>query len=414
MKIIIRLSTYLLVYLLTGILVMSSNEINSRSIVYSVLKPIQIFHNAITLVKNDGIDGFFKEFRHPFVRDYYRDDVINLLTQDVFIAKVDLNYKIVVKNLKTDSIVNTIDIKNFLVPKDLEDHYPIKLARINSSKWAFMIENGFYLYQYSVATNELIKTRLPGFSHHAIEVFNEKVVVMTAKNINRLTEYSNPLDENPSDSISDQGYVVVNQEGNIEEEFWISNHIDELDSAVNLNSIVSHTWQSNDPFHLNDVEVVILDSCNGQFKNGDILLSSRNTSSLIHVRDKRIINCYTGDWNFQHDVDVLDCNRLSIFDNNSAGCYVGIKSPQSRLGVLDFSRDILSESYMYDDGTISSTNQGKVTRIGDLTIVENQNQNNYLIFQKSKLIYRSPYWYDKELGLVLRPTWDVFFVAEFN
>lgn len=80
----------------------------------------------------------------------------------------------------------------------------------------------------------------------------------------------------------------------------------------------------NDPYHLNDIEPVLQDS--GFFKKGDILVSIKNSHSILHYRpgNDSIIKCIQGPFTYQHDVDVLDGNRISIFNNNM---YPGYKKP---------------------------------------------------------------------------------------
>ena len=73
----------------------------------------------------------------------------------------------------------------------------------------------------------------------------------------------------------------------------------------------------NDPIHLNDIQPVNFD---GEFwKKGDVFLSLRHQSMVLLYRPStnEIIWKGTGPFFHQHDVDILDNHRISIFNNNS-------------------------------------------------------------------------------------------------
>ena len=72
-----------------------------------------------------------------------------------------------------------------------------------------------------------------------------------------------------------------------------------------------------DPIHLNDIEPTFSDT--NFWKKGDIFLSSRHLSAIIHFRPStnKVINYITGPFSQQHDVDVVSDREISIFDNNN-------------------------------------------------------------------------------------------------
>ena len=72
-----------------------------------------------------------------------------------------------------------------------------------------------------------------------------------------------------------------------------------------------------DPIHLNDIQPVNFD---GEFwKKGDVFLSLRHQSMILLYRPStnEIIWKGTGPFFHQHDIDILDNHRISIFNNNS-------------------------------------------------------------------------------------------------
>jgi hypothetical protein len=71
-----------------------------------------------------------------------------------------------------------------------------------------------------------------------------------------------------------------------------------------------------DPIHLNDIEPVLSDG--PYWKQGDVFLSLRNLSMVIHYRPStdKAINIIYGDFYNQHDVDIISDKEVSIFNNN--------------------------------------------------------------------------------------------------
>jgi hypothetical protein len=73
----------------------------------------------------------------------------------------------------------------------------------------------------------------------------------------------------------------------------------------------------NDPIHMNDIEPVLQDG--PYWRKGDLFMSMRNLSliALYRPSEGRIVWSQEGPWMAQHDVDVLDDHRISVFSNNA-------------------------------------------------------------------------------------------------
>ena len=76
------------------------------------------------------------------------------------------------------------------------------------------------------------------------------------------------------------------------------------------------TSYEEDPIHLNDIQPVNYDTI--YWKKGDVFLSIRNQSMVLLYRPStnKIIWKGVGSFFRQHDVDILDNTRISIFNNN--------------------------------------------------------------------------------------------------
>lgn len=74
----------------------------------------------------------------------------------------------------------------------------------------------------------------------------------------------------------------------------------------------------SDPIHLNDIEPA-LNSTN-YWEKGDIFLSIRHQSSILHYRPStnEVINYIQGPFFMQHDVDIISDKEISIFNNNNS------------------------------------------------------------------------------------------------
>lgn len=81
--------------------------------------------------------------------------------------------------------------------------------------------------------------------------------------------------------------------------------------------VYGHATYEPNPIHLNDIEPVMADG--PHWKKGDLFLSLRSPSMVILYRPStnKIIWSQSGPWLHQHDVDILDEHRISVFDNAS-------------------------------------------------------------------------------------------------
>ena len=73
---------------------------------------------------------------------------------------------------------------------------------------------------------------------------------------------------------------------------------------------------TGDPLHLNDIQPAFSDT--PFWNTGDLFLSLRNISVIIHYRPStnEVINVIRGPFSMQHDVNILDDESITIFDNN--------------------------------------------------------------------------------------------------
>ncbi len=130
-----------------------------------------------------------------------------------------------------------------------------------------------------------------------------------------------------------------------------------------------------DPVHLNEIQPVNKD---GTFwKKGDVFLSLAHQSMIILYRPEsnRIIWVETGKTFKQHDVNILDDHRITIFNNNSKFFYNGRRVDRhNEIMVYDFKTDTyssyLKKSMIREDVRTLSEGRGRVLPNGDLLVQE--------------------------------------------
>ena len=118
------------------------------------------------------------------------------------------------------------------------------------------------------------------------------------------------------EDFGDDSIVMLSSKGDILFEKSVSQIFIENGLEYLLFSVGKRMF-NNDPIHLNDIQPVNSD---GKFwKKGDVFLSLRHQSMIILYRPStnKIIWKGTGPFFHQHDVDILDDHRISIFNNNS-------------------------------------------------------------------------------------------------
>jgi len=132
---------------------------------------------------------------------------------------------------------------------------------------------------------------------------------------------------------------------------------------------------SNDPIHLNDIQPVNFD---GRFwKKGDLFLSLRHQSMIFLYRpsSNKIIWKGLGPFFHQHDVDILDDSRISIFNNNSKNFEGGdVVDGHNEVIIFDFSTNeysqYLKESLIKNDVRTVTQGRSEILPNGELFIEE--------------------------------------------
>jgi len=132
---------------------------------------------------------------------------------------------------------------------------------------------------------------------------------------------------------------------------------------------------TRDPIHLNDIQPVEKDT--KYWKKGDVFLSLRHQSMILLYRPKTNEIIWKSTWEFyhQHDVDILDDSRISIFVNNSKNTFSGdIVDGNNRVVIYDFETEkysyYLNESLKKEDVRTTTDGRSEILNNNDLFIEE--------------------------------------------
>ena len=130
-----------------------------------------------------------------------------------------------------------------------------------------------------------------------------------------------------------------------------------------------------DPIHLNDIQPVNADG--KHWKKGDVFLSLRHQSMVLLYRPttNEIIWKGIGPFFHQHDVDIIDDHRISIFNNNSKYFVDGdTVDSHNEVIIYDFETDTyssyLKDSLFENDVRTITEGRGQILPNGDLFIEE--------------------------------------------
>ncbi len=132
---------------------------------------------------------------------------------------------------------------------------------------------------------------------------------------------------------------------------------------------------TKDPIHLNDIQPLNFD---GEFwKKGDLFLSLRHQSMIFLYRPStnEILWKGTGPFFHQHDVDILNENKISIFNNNSKNFVGGAAvDGHNEVIIYDFKLDnyysYLNDSLKKNDVRTITGGQSEILSNGDLFVEE--------------------------------------------
>ncbi len=206
----------------------------------------------------------------------------------------------------------------------------------------FFLENGDLIFIYPLrkidSCSNLVFQNFETVFHHSIEMDHQgnfwipsRIFPSSLENIFGPEHYvDGGFNDDAITKISPDGEIIFKKSV---AEIFIENNMEHL-----LYS--SSDKFKNNPIHLNDIQPVTLDG--NFYKKGDIFISLRHQSMILLYRPSlnKILWHSSGMFFFQHDVDILDANSISIFNNNAKPFFNGVRvDGHNEVLIYDFNED---------------------------------------------------------------------------
>jgi len=211
------------------------------------------------------------------------------------------------------------------------------------------------------ACSNLIFQKNNDILHHSIETDIEGNIWVPSTIYPQILKEKVGNELNADGGYADDGIVKLSPDGEILFEKSVSQIFIDNGLEYLLFSVGDRNFKL-DPIHLNDIQPV---NDNGEFwQKGDVFLSLRHQSMVFLYRPltNEIIWKGTGPFFHQHDVDILDDHRISIFDNNAKILEGGrTVDGYNRVIIYDFNKDEFS-SYLtesLEENDVRTPNQGR-------------------------------------------------------
>lgn len=225
------------------------------------------------------------------------------------------------------------------------------------------------------ACSNLIFQNTHDVFHHSIEIdIDDNIWTLSHIYPVTISPYKVGASIREEGGYQDNGIVKLSLDGEILYQKSISQIL--IENGLEYLLFALGESYETDPIHSNDIQPVNFD---GEYwKKGDIFISVRNQSMILLYRPKtnQIIWKGTGPFFHQHDVDILDDHRISIFNNNSKNVYgdVNIVDGNSEVIIYDFKTDqfssYLADSLAQNDVRTITNGLNQILPNGDLFIEE--------------------------------------------
>ena len=207
--------------------------------------------------------------------------------------------------------------------------------------------------------------------HHSI-MLNHKGNILVAGQTNPKSQYVKKFTIKDFD---DDSIIKINTNGKI----LFNKSVTEILIENRLVDKNFFTSKYKDPIHLNDIEPALTGT--QHWKQGDVFLSLRNQSSIIHYRPStnKVINYITGPFAQQHDVDIISDKEISIFNNNN----FFDNNEYSEVLIYNFEtktfKKLFNDQLQKDNFKTGSEGLSHILKDGSL-MVEEQNHGRIILF----------------------------------
>lgn len=238
--------------------------------------------------------------------------------------------------------------------------------------------------------------------HHSLELTSNNLILSS----NRIKVKNNKYSKYFPEIFNDDAVIIFNTDGteiyrkSISEILIENNYIGLL---FGMNTSLFF-----DPIHLNDIEMA--EKNTEYYKKNDLFMSLRHRSVIIHYRPEtnKIINIIFGPFSKQHDIEFIDDDKISIFNNNLISQYKEIYKNEEQIEKLLGNNQILIYSFkdklfnlayekLFNQHQINTPTQGLYEIGDDFLLVEEHDNGNTYLFSNNELVWKSKNIYNKDV-----------------
>jgi len=255
-----------------------------------------------------------------------------------------------------------------------------------------LTKDGFLLFNSSPlrkinSCSELVFQNIHDKFHHSLELdIDGNIWVPSHLYPQTLPEKKVGRDSPVKDGFMDDAIVKMSPDGEIIFEKSVAQILIDNGLEYLLVSVGDRVF-TKDPIHLNDIQPVNFDT--DFWKKGDVFMSLRNQSMIVLYRPStnKIVWKFTGPIFHQHDVDILDDHRISIFNNNYKIFHKNEKivDGNNEVIIYDFMTrkysSYLKDSLSNNDVRTVTGGRSEILPNGDL-FIEEKNYGRTLFFNK--------------------------------
>ncbi len=342
---------------------------------------------------------------------------INELSYDVNVltafSEDDLTRTVAILNLRNDSIVYKWNISETFEEHDRIVH-PLLLPK-KDLIYSFTLKTG--LRRIDSLGN--VKWKQDSvIAHHSLNADSAGNLWICSRNVPSWLAGGHYKINNRNVYYEDDYVTQINSKTG---EILFHKSITNIMRTNDLSNYILQAQTVRDPIHLNDVQPAL--KTTKYYKEGDVFLSIKQTSLVLHYRPStnKVLRVIHGPFSAQHDIDFLNDTTLTWFNNNSYELWkVDTKPNPKNPKNLEMVGDFYSNIVKYDFGTneisiigdslfranyLFTSTEGLHEFINDSTyFVEQQNVGYIWIIQNNKVIYKNVYKSQHE-GYCHLPNW---------
>lgn len=188
-------------------------------------------------------------------------------------------------------------------------------------------QNTTPIYQVNTC-NEIVWVNHDFGYHHSLEVDHEGNFWLAG------IPHKQELDESYGEEFKDDHIVKISAAG---ETLYAKSAMRILEENELINRVYVYDNPVNDPIHLNDVQPVKEDGL--YWRRGDVFISLGHLNMIMLFRpdEDKLVWWSQDHIMHQHDIDVLDDHRISVFDNRRTNRHSGpVIIGHNEIRVIDF------------------------------------------------------------------------------